>query len=287
MGKKASRKKVTWHSLRLAALGTAMLLIVIAPVLNNSFHFSFIQGWYQSISIGNMWFVSPLEGLESILTSRLFYMPLIIGMTIPVLVALLLGRVFCSWICPVSFLSETIDIILLRIPGKRYRKTTIRLPRPLFWVSLFCELFMAMVAGVPIFVFLSPPGLAGREIMMIILFKTVAVEGVVLLAVLLLHILSPRLFCRYLCPLGALLAIIGSKRRLHIKFDAEKCVQCGKCSKICPLDLKPVQGETLSAYCWNCGECTDVCSEDALEFNFRPMVLPSPPMERQKGAREI
>ena len=64
--------------------------------INFFLHNNFIQGWYQSLGIGSLWFVSPLEGLESLVITRSIYLPSIIGMAIPVTLAFLLGRVFCS-----------------------------------------------------------------------------------------------------------------------------------------------------------------------------------------------
>ncbi len=258
-----------YRSIRFFTLLCATLLIIAVPILNNRFQFTFIQGWYQSISIGNLWFVSPLEGLESILTSRMLYGPLLVGMAIPVLVAFLLGRVFCAWICPISFLSEVTDWLIRILSRKKYRKTRIMFPRRMLWASLVCEIALAMIAGVPIFVFLSPPGLVGRELMMVILFKTVAVEGVIVLAVMTMHLLSPRLFCRHLCPLGGLLGCIGARRRLYVEFNVENCIKCGMCSKACPLALDPKNGQASSAYCWNCGDCIDSCKTEALSFKWR------------------
>jgi ferredoxin-type protein NapH len=62
------RKKTGIRTYRLITLFMATMLIVAAPLLNSVFQIDFIQGWYQSISIGNLWFVSPLEGIESIIT---------------------------------------------------------------------------------------------------------------------------------------------------------------------------------------------------------------------------
>ncbi len=262
-----------WRSLRLLSLFLAFLLIAAAPVLNSRFHFSFVQGWYQSISVGALWFVSPLEGLESILTSRMLYAPLIVGMTIPLVIAFLLGRVFCAWVCPVSFLSEITDWCVRLLTRRKYRTSRISLPRRIFWAVLPLELCLAMTVGVPIFVFLSPPGLIGREIMMAVMFKTLAVEGVVVLAVIVMHLFTPRFFCRYLCPLGSLLGVAGSRRRLYVQLETECCMECGLCARACPLGLEPEQGDTLSAYCWNCGECVDACGAGALGFRWRAVGL--------------
>ncbi len=265
MGKNV--KKYT--PMRLLTLTLAFLLILITPYLNLHFHINFIQGWFQSLSIGHLWFVSPLEGLESILTSREIYGPLLVGMLIPVLLVITLGRVFCSWVCPISFLSEVTDRIILLFSRKRFRSSGLDITRKTLWFALIGEIVLALIFGAPIFVFLSPPGLVGREIMMFTLFGTFALEGVIIIVVLLMHIFSKRLFCRNFCPLGGLLSLLGVKRRLVVEPDLEACLECGMCKKSCPLALNPQRRESLSPYCWNCGSCIESCKASALKFKWK------------------
>jgi len=254
---------------RLTALIAATLIIVINPFLCY-YGLPFVQGWYQSIAIGNWWIVSPLEGLESILTGKEFYLPALIAMLTPIIVAFLLGRFFCSWICPVTLALEASDWISAKIgrkSGKRRRGK--RLPRALLWLTLTAELLLTMIFGAPVFVFLSPPGLVGREIMMLVFFGTLAWEGLFLVVILLLEIFGRRFFCRGFCPLGALLALVGIKRRLRLRLDAGACTSCGRCAETCPMGLKPDAGEGASAYCWNCGDCVDICPSQALGLCWR------------------
>ncbi len=84
----------SYGRLRLATLTGAFLLIAVNPFLNFFLHldFIFIQGWYQSFGIGKLWFVSPLEGLESLLVTKSVYGPSLFGMVIPLMIALYLGR---------------------------------------------------------------------------------------------------------------------------------------------------------------------------------------------------
>ncbi|OEU84155.1 MAG: nitrate reductase [Desulfobacterales bacterium S5133MH4] len=254
---------------RLLVQTGSFLVILLNPFLNYYLQINFIQGWYQSLSIGKLWFVSPLEGIETILVSKLIYMPLIIGMAGPIILALLLGRVFCGWICPINYFSDIIDRICKIFSGKRFRKDRVILPKAIFWYALAGELLFAMILGAPLFVFLSPPGLVGREIMMAVFFHTLALEGVVVLIVLGLNLITRRFFCRYLCPLGALLAFLGTKRQLLVVQDQESCKECGLCDRACPLGLSPSYGEAESSYCWNCGECIDICEQNALNFRWK------------------
>ncbi len=247
----------------------AFLVILLNPFANYYLGVNFVQGWYQSLGIGKLWFVSPLEGIESILVSKLIYLPLLIGMAIPVLLALFLGRVFCGWICPINYLSEIIDRFRRFLSRKRFIKDWFVLPKYLLWFALIGELVLTMVLGAPIFVWLSPPGLVGREIMMAVFFRTLAVEGVVVLMVLTMNLVTRRFYCRYLCPLGGLLAFLGSRRKLVVARKEPVCKECGMCSKVCPLGLDPLNGESRASYCWNCGECVDICPDRTLGFAWR------------------
>ncbi|MBC8318642.1 MAG: 4Fe-4S binding protein [Desulfobulbaceae bacterium] len=249
---------------RLLVQAGAFLLLIITPLVNYYLHIHFVQGWYQSLGIGKLWFVSPLEGLESLLVAKIIYLPLLIGMVVPVLVAFFLGRVFCGWICPVHFLSDMSDRLIHLFARKKRRKDRLLLPRQIFWFVLVADIFIAMVLGAPLFVIFSPPGLIGREIMRAVFFHTLALEGLIVVAVLIANLVTSRFFCRYFCPLGALLALIGGKRRLRIHHDQDTCTECGLCQRSCPLGLNPALKEGASLYCWNCGECVEVCGPGAL-----------------------
>ncbi len=270
---------------RYISLSGAFLLILLTPVLNHYLHFTFIQGWYQSLGIGRLWIVSPLEGLESLLISKYIYLPSLIGMLLPVLVAFYLGRVFCSWICPVSFLHETLDKIRKRI--FRYSPLTWKdkfvFSLRILWVALIGEFLLSMILGFPIFVFVSPPGLVGRELMLGIIFHTFALEGIIVFGILVLHLFTRRFYCRYLCPLGGLLAFIGYRRRLKVRLKSRRCKACGACDRVCPLGLPVSRGGSYSPYCWNCGECVDHCPTGALRFYWKkPYYLKPPPEKKAK-----
>lgn len=264
-----SEKKSYYGRYRFFILGIAFLVILINPFLNYYLHQNFIQGWYQSLGIGKLWFVSPLEGLESLLISKTIYLPSIAGMVIPVLLALFLGRVFCSWLCPVTFILEIFDRIRKLFTGKKYIHNALLVAKRVLWFTLIAELLLSMVLGAPVFVFLSPPGLVGREIMMLVYFKTFAFEGGILVLILFLELLTRRFFCRSFCPLGGLLAFIGRKRSLLVVTESSNCTDCGICARVCPMGLDPQHGEGESAYCWNCGECLDSCRFNALQYQWK------------------
>ena len=258
-----------YGTLRRLCLAGAFLLLVMNPLLNYHFGITFVQGWYQSLGIGDLRLVSPLEGLESLLITRQVYVPALIGMAIPLLAAALLGRVFCSWICPISFLAELLAMIRARIDRNGALRDRLVLARRLLWFALIGELLLSLMLGAPLFVFLSPPGLVGRELMLAVFFQSLAWEGILVVAVLMLELVTRRFYCRYFCPLGGLLALVGKRRSLRVTPHSENCTGCGRCNRVCPLGLKPRENESLSVYCWNCGACIDHCRDRALLFTWQ------------------
>ena len=86
-----------------------------------------------------------------------------------------------------------------------------------------------------------------------------------------LSALEPRLWCRDLCPLGALLGQVGRFAPIGRQVDAEKCIECGKCAKVCPLDAvsEDFHGTDMTR-CQLGFECADACPTGAISFGGRP-----------------
>ena len=258
------------QTLRRLSLAAAFALLIVVPLLNYYGNITFVQGWYQSLGIGELRLISPLEGLESMLVSRQLSVPIVVGVLVPVLVAALLGRVFCSWICPISFLAAAMASLQHRLRRKKRLHDRLVLSKKVLWFALIGELLLSLILGAPLFVAFSPPGLVGRELMLAVYFQRLAWEGVLVVAVLVLELLTRRFYCRYFCPLGALLALIGSRRRLQVILQGQGCTGCARCALVCPIGLLPHQGESTTAYCWNCGACIERCPEQVLQFAWQP-----------------
>jgi polyferredoxin len=86
------------------------------------------------------------------------------------------------------------------------------------------------------------------------------------------------LWCRYLCPYGALLGLASLVSPTRIRREASACIDCGTCAKACPSSL-PV--DTLvtvaSAECTGCLECVTVCpAQGALRLSVgRSRAIPA------------
>ena len=80
-------------------------------------------------------------------------------------------------------------------------------------------------------------------------------------------ILVYRFFCKVMCPLGAIYGLLNKISIYHLEVNKDQCVNCGKCAKICKMDVDPVKTPD-SAECIRCGECAAACPAKAIYIGF-------------------
>lgn len=86
--------------------------------------------------------------------------------------------------------------------------------------------------------------------------------------VLAIQLQDNRAFCKYFCPITVFLNPMSYYSLLRIKCDEKKCINCGKCLKVCPMDVE-VNNNSRSrknaTECILCQKCTKVCPTKALK----------------------
>ncbi|MDJ0764908.1 MAG: 4Fe-4S binding protein [Myxococcota bacterium] len=93
--------------------------------------------------------------------------------------------------------------------------------------------------------------------------------SVLFIAVLVANRFIPRFWCRGLCPLGALLGLVGRYGVLTLKKDGETCDGCGKCQLHCSGAASPKFGDRWQrAECDLCMNCVAVCPKDAVALGL-------------------
>jgi polyferredoxin len=96
-----------------------------------------------------------------------------------------------------------------------------------------------------------------------------------------LNILGKRFWCRYLCPLGGLLGLIGRVPIYRRKVDASICTSCMKCAKNCDMKAVTKKGKSTDASsCILCLECADVCPKGAISTGLKPELTTEIPSRR-------
>ena len=120
-----------------------------------------------------------------------------------------------------------------------------------------------------------PPAIVGREIYYAIALGGFGAGTVFFLATVLFDVLVARRgFCRYLCPGGALYALLGRYRLVRIRRIAETCNDCAKCNVVCEFDLDPLR-DGFGQECTNCAACIAICPTEAMTFVIRPTDFPA------------
>jgi polyferredoxin len=195
-----------------------------------------------------------------------------------VLMSLAVGKSFCSWLCPVGFLSELIGDF-----GEKIFKKKIKLPKILDYPLrslkylmlgfLFYSVFFLM-STLAVKSFLDSPYNLVSDIKMFYFFADISRFALIIISILfLLSIVIRNFWCRYLCPYGALLGILNFLSPTKIKRNPVSCIDCGLCAKACPSFLKVDKVKTvLSDECTSCFNCIDACPvADTLDLK---LILP-------------
>jgi ferredoxin len=180
-----------------------------------------------------------------------------------VLGGLLVGRVFCGWICPLGTLGEWSATLGRRL-GIRRRELPEAVDRSLRALKY---LVLAVVVGLA----WRTGSLAWRDVDPWVaamhategwagVLERPWAYGVLFGAVLLASLWIERFWCRYLCPLGALLAPLQKLGLAKIQRNETTCISCAACTWTCPVRLDPMTTvRTVSSECIACGRCIAAC----------------------------
>jgi len=241
-----------------------------------------LQGSSWAFEAFGVRFTDPLGAVESMLAGRHMRRVLLIGLILPLALTLLLGRVFCSWLCPVGTILELLDGL-----HRLTRKLGMRLGRTKLWpgdkfLVLAVGLGLTVALGLPLLGSFYPPALFGREVEsgFAVFFDAgeagaagltaagLSLASWFLIGIVFVELLfAPRMWCRALCPGGALYAALGWLRPVRVRLNKSTCTDCGDCNVACGMGLDPMHGH-MGIDCDNCGVCVASCPEGSLAMGL-------------------
>lgn len=185
--------------------------------------------------------------------------------------ALVGGRVFCSWVCPVNVVTDVAAWL-----RRRAHITSGRAPRGglRYWL-LGAVLVASALAGQAVWESVNPVSLTQRAL----IFGGTLAWGAAAAVFLFDLLVAPRGWCGHLCPVGAAYALIGSRSLLRVSAaHSSRCNDCADCYAVCPepqVIVMPLKGKAGASpvitdrECSNCGRCIDVCGPDVFRFTHR------------------
>lgn len=197
-------------------------------------------------------------------------------------VSLVLKKAFCSWLCPIGTLSESLWMLGQKLFGRNLRVTKwLDYPlRSLKYLLLFYFVYSIWQMDIPALRnFIYSPYNKVADIKMYQFFANITPFAFwTILTLMLLSVFIKNFWCRYLCPYGGLLGIISFLSPLKITRNASTCIDCELCTKACPAHIKVHTATRVwSDECMSCLQCVEVCPvKHTLEMRTKRSAKPIP-----------
>lgn len=169
---------------------------------------------------------------------------------------LLFGAVFCGWLCPFGTFQEFIGKLGRRIFPRLYNRVPRRADRALRYVRYgVLAAIVILTARVGKLVFESFDPYAA--LMNILVGEVPVLALAVLGAIAVASLFIERPFCRYLCPFGAVLGLLGMISLFRPRRNASTCIGCKRCDAACPMGITVSSKDAVRDHaCISCYRCT-------------------------------
>lgn len=170
---------------------------------------------------------------------------------------LIFGRAWCSYTCWTAMI---LDLLPYKKPQNKRIKNLGIIRYIHFFFSLSLILFFWFILKTPI------ESQSMAELYWLITGNILYYAVGIILAT---TLKDNRAFCKYVCPIPVFQKVTSRFALLKLKIDPDKCIDCGKCEKACPMDVKLLEYKNnhqriLSTECIWCSTCTYECPKNAI-----------------------
>ena len=226
-----------------------------------------------SLTFGVLPLTDPYLLVQSLAAGHALGTTAVLGaLIVAVAYALIGGRMYCSWVCPINPVTDGARVLRRRMGlGKGWQpKRATRL-----WL-LAATLVVSAATGTIAWEVVNPVSMAHRAI----IFGVGFAWAIVLAVFLFDGFVSRDGWCGRLCPVGAFYGLLGTRSLVRVKAARRRdCDDCMDCFAVCPepqVITPALKGEArgaspiiLSRDCTNCGRCIDVCAKDVYRIAWR------------------
>ena len=148
----------------------------------------------------------------------------LLAFVVPLVFALLFGRVFCAGVCPFGALQELVNVKNYKLP-----KTMTTVLGLIPWIYLIFAVLFALTNSAFIICRYDP---------FVGIFRLGGDVALIVIGALLLiaAIFTGRPFCRFICPYGALLSLFSRVSIWKMELTKKQCINCDLCRNACPVD---------------------------------------------------
>ncbi len=187
--------------------------------------------------------------------------------------ALIGGRAYCAWVCPVNVITDAAAWVRRRLGIAQSAKIS---PQTRFWM-LGAALVLAALSGQLAYELVNPVSIVHRGL----IYGMGAAGWLVVAGIFLFDVVVTKHgWCSHVCPMGAMYSLIGAPALVKVRTpNREQCDDCMECFEVCPEPkiLPPALRQGMrqglpavvsSSLCTRCGRCVDICSKDVFAFGF-------------------
>jgi polyferredoxin/ferredoxin len=233
------------------------------------------------------WFLQldPLAAIGTVLTTHTLYWPLLWSLAV-IALTIIFGRFFCGWMCPFGALHQFVGFVGNRkkSAAKKIQLNKYRKAQCIKYIILIVLIAMAAFPSIGATLLsglLDPIPLVTRSFNMAILsifdrsvdvtsvaprfYEGAWIIALVFIAAVLLNLIIPRFYCRFICPLGGLFGIINRFSIWRIGKAQDKCRDCKLCEKSCEGGCHPSSNIRISE-CVLCFNCREDCKDELMAY---------------------